>query len=153
MKVNTMEDQTLTKCFTYFRMVGIFDPDTISQMLELEPEDSSKIGDIGITGIKFESADWNYGYCYDYDVDVDEQMRKTIAPLMSKIDILKKIKKSYDVDFYLEVVPTVVYGESTPCLAPSLEVMKFCCDTQTKLDIDLYVDIPDSIYANIKSDW
>ena len=64
MKVNTMEDQTLTKCFTYFRMVGIFDPDTISQMLELEPEDSSKIGDIGITGIKFESADWNYGYCY-----------------------------------------------------------------------------------------
>ena len=64
-----MEDQTLTKCFTYFSMVGIFDPDTISQILELEPEDSSKIGDIGITGIKFESADWNYGYCYDYDVD------------------------------------------------------------------------------------
>ena len=76
-----------------------------------------------------------------------------IAQISLRLDILNKIKKTYDVEFYLEVVPTVVYGESTPCLAPSLDVMKFCCDTQTKLDIDLYVDIPDSIYANIKSNW
>ncbi len=70
-------------------------------------------------------------------------MKETIAPLIPKIDILQDIRRQYDVSFYLEVVPTLVYGETTPCLAPSLEIMKFCLDTQTEIDIVLYVDIPD----------
>ncbi len=66
-------------------------------------------------------------------------MKKTITSLIPKVDILQEIRRRYDVRFYLEVVPTLVYDEITPSLAPSLEVMKFCLDTQTEMDIDLYM--------------
>ncbi len=66
-------------------------------------------------------------------------MKKTIQPLIDKIPILNEIKRKYDVEFYLEVVPTISVDDDTPCLAPSLEIMKFCCDTGTHIDIDLYV--------------
>lgn len=65
-------------------------------------------------------------------------MKQTISGLVSKTNILNEIKRRYDVNFYLEVVPTICINETMPCLAPSLEVMKFCCDTQTEIDIDLY---------------
>lgn len=45
--------------------------------------------------------------------------------------------------FTLTVVPSVRFDEPAPCLAPSLEVMRFCCDTDTEMDIDLYVGAPD----------
>lgn len=70
-------------------------------------------------------------------------MIKTLAPLLHKTNILNEIKSQYDVNFVLEAVPTVRFDESTPCLAPSLEVMRFCCATETSIDIDLYVSCPD----------
>lgn len=137
-------EQERTKCYTYFRIAGIFNPDTLSQMLGIYPEKSRKIGDIKKNGTKYDFAVWEYGYCKDYDVIVDNQMQKTIAPLLSKTDILKEIRKKYDVNFYLEIIPEIICGETTPCLAPSLDVMKFCCDTQTEIDIDLYVEFSDN---------
>ena len=55
-----------------------------------------------------------------------------------KIEQLREIRRTCGVSMYLEVVPTVAPDEPTPCLAPSLAVMQFCCDTGTELDIDLY---------------
>lgn len=35
----------------------------------------------------------------------------------------------------------MIYVENdTPCLAPSLDVIDFCYQTRTKIDIDLYID-------------
>ncbi len=133
-----MKKSKHTRCYTYFRMVGNFNPDTVSEMLCLVPEKSHKIGDIRKNGTKYDFAAWQYGYCEDYDIYVTNQMQKTISHLLSKTDILKEIRQKYDVNFYLEVVPEIVCGETMPCLAPSLDVMKFCCDTQTEIDIDLY---------------
>lgn len=133
-----MNQSEHTSCYTYFRMVGNFNPDTVSEMLCLIPEEAHKIGDIRKNGTKYDFATWNYGYCKDYDIYVTNQMQKTISHLLSKIDILKEIREKYNVSFYLEVVPKIICNETTPCLAPSLDVMKFCCDTQTEIDIDLY---------------
>lgn len=130
-----------TSCYTYFRITGNFDPDTISELLGLTPERSWKIGDKHKSGHIYDFSSWQFGTCDEYDVYVEEQMRKTITPLLSKISILKEIKQKYDAAFFLEVVPTVASSESTPCLAPSLEVMQFCCDTGTQIDIDLYLDV------------
>ncbi|MCM1132158.1 MAG: DUF4279 domain-containing protein [Ruminococcus flavefaciens] len=135
-----MKKSEHTKCYTYFRMVGNFNPDTVSEMLCLVPEQSHKIGDTRKNGTKYDFAVWHYGCCEDYDICVANQMQKTISNLLSKTDILKEIKKKYDVSFYLEVVPVIVCNEAMPCLAPSLDVMQFCCDTQTEIDIDLYAD-------------
>lgn len=133
-----------TSCYTYFRISGDFDPDTISELLGLTPDKSWKIGDTRKDGkSKYDFACWHFGTCKEYDVLVVNQMLKTITPLLSKVNILREIKEKFDVVFTLEVVPTVRFDESTPCLAPSIQVMQFCCDTGTEIDIDLYVSCPD----------
>lgn len=137
-------DCNQTDCYTYFSIRGNFDPDKITELLELKPDKYCKIGDKRKHGnSKYDVASWDFGTCKEYDVFVENQMLKTITPLLSKVDILKEIKRQYDVSFFLEVVPTVYLGESTPCLAPSIKVMQFCCDTGTEMDIDLYVDYLD----------
>lgn len=139
-----------TNCYTYFCITGEFDPDTISELLGLVPEETRKIGDTKRDGsTKYDLACWRFGTCREYDVIVENQMLKTIAPLIPKVDILKEIKAKFDVRFTLEIVPTVRFDESTPCLAPSIQVMQFCCDTGTEMDIDLYVSCPDDFDGGV----
>lgn len=126
-------------CYTYFKIVGEFEPQEISHILGLNAEKSWRIGDTRIDGSKYEFALWEIGRCNDYDVEVANQMRKTIAILKDKVDLLNKIRQENDVSFYLEIVPTLYGEESTPCLAPTLDVIDFCHATRTEIDIDLYV--------------
>ncbi|MBQ6874452.1 MAG: DUF4279 domain-containing protein [Clostridia bacterium] len=126
-------------CYTYFRITGNFDPDLITERLGLVPEKYWKIGDSRHDGTLYDFASWEIGLCEQYDVLVENQMHTTIAPLLNKIDILNEIKNEFDVDYILEIVPTVYTSNSSPCLAPSLKVIDFCHATRTKIDIDLYV--------------
>lgn len=127
-------------CYTYFCIKGNFEPDKITKLLELTPEKVWRIGDRRRNGLTYTFSFWQFGTCSEYDYEVDRQMMKTIAPLISKIPVLQKIKKQYDVVLVLEIVPTITPDESTPCLSPSMEVMKFCVDSGTEIDIDLYVN-------------
>lgn len=131
--------KTKNSCYTYFKIVGEFDPQEISNILGLNAEKSWRIGDTRIDGSKYEFALWETGRCNDYDVEVANQMSKTIALLRDKVDLLNKIRQENDVSFYLEIVPTLYSEESTPCLAPTLDVIDFCHSTRTELDIDLYI--------------
>ena len=131
-------------CYTYFKIVGEFNPDEISSVLGMEAEKSWRIGDARIDGSRYDFALWETGRCNDYDIEVANQMRKTIASLMYKIDLLNKIRQEYDVSFYLEGVPTVYAEDLTPCLAPTLDVIDFCYATRTEIDIDMYVFGADS---------
>ena len=130
---------TRNSCYTYFKIVGNFDPDKVSAILSLTPEKSWKIGDLRRNGTKYDFALWEIGRCAEYDVEVENQMRKTIEVLQDKIQLLNQIRKEYDVSFYLEIVPTIYVGDSNPCLAPSLDIIDFCHATRTEIDIDMYV--------------
>ena len=130
---------TRNSCYTYFTIVGNFDPDSVSLLLNLSPDQSWRIGDLRRNGTAYDFARWSFGKCDTYDMTVANQMRKTIAPLLDKIDILNEIRYKNSVNFYLEVVPSVHSGDISPCLAPSLDVMDFCHATRTEIDIDLYV--------------
>lgn len=79
------------------------------------------------------------GRCDEYDVEIANQMRKTIAVLLDKIDILNKIREENDVSFYLEIVPTIYVEDINPVLAPTLDIIDFCHATRTEIDIDMYV--------------
>ncbi len=138
-----------TNCCTYFCIKGDFAPEVISEMLGLVPNDFHKIGDKRKDETAYDFASWEFGICDHYDIMVENQMMKTILPLIPKIDILKEIQRRFDVSFTLEVVPTVCFDEPTPCLAPSLEVMQFCCETGTEMDIDLYVSCPDEFEGGV----
>lgn len=131
-----MENQ----CYTYFKIVGDFNPDAITKMLGIQPEKSWKTGDIRKNGTKYDFSFWSAGRCDDYDIEIENQMQKTISILLDKIELLNQIKNENKVSFYLQIVPTIYVENDTPCLAPSLDVIDFCYKTRTKIDIDLYVD-------------
>lgn len=126
-------------CHTYFKIVGDFNPDEITQMLGLQPNKSWKIGDTRRNGLLYDFALWEFGRCDDYDVIIEKQMHKTIDPLLDKIDLLTKIREKYDVSFCLEIVPTIYADTQSPCLAPSMKVIDFCHATRTEIDIDMYL--------------
>lgn len=130
---------TRNSCYTYFKIVGDFNPDDVSKLLNLTPEKSWKIGDVRRNGTKYDFALWEIGRCTEYDVEVEKQMRKTIAVLQDKISILNQIRMENDVSFILEIVPTIYAGGINPCLAPTLGIIDFCHATRTEIDIDMYI--------------
>ena len=130
---------TRNGCYTYFAIVGNFNPDDVTALLNLTPEKSWKIGDLRRNGTKYDFANWEIGRCTEYDVEVKNQMRKTISVLQDKIPLLNQIREKYDVSFYLEIVPSIYADDVSPCLAPSLDIIDFCHATRTEIDIDMYV--------------
>ena len=130
---------TRNSCNTYFKIVGNFNPDEVSELLNLTPEKTWKIGDVRRNGTMYDFALWEIGRCTEYDVEVENQMRKTIALLQDKIQSLNKIREDNDVNFVLEIVPSIYVGDKNPCLAPPLDVIDFCHATRTEIDIDIYV--------------
>ena len=82
--------------------------------------------------------------CTKYDINTANQMLKTIKPLLSKADILCKIKNMYDVKYSLVISPKIRFDKSTPYLSPSREIIKFCYETDTDIVYDLYVCCPDN---------
>lgn len=132
-----------TSCLTYFEIRGEFDPDHVTELLRMAPERIQRIGDKRPNGSQHTEAVWRYGSCIDYHGKVSEQMRMTIAPLVPKADLLRKIRLMNRVTMKLMVVPMVRYDEPSPELAPSMQVMRFCLETGTELKIDLYISCPD----------
>lgn len=127
-------------CYTYFAIKGDFNPDDITRRLGLNPSKVWKKGDKRNNGTEYDFSYWEFGFCDEYDVVTEKQMQKTLEPLLSKTAILNEIRKDCDVVFVLEIVPTVYSENATPCLAPSMEVIDFCHETRTEIDIDLYVE-------------
>lgn len=136
-----MEQNRHTKnsCYTYFRIAGEFDPDEVTALLGLQPDQSWKSGDLRGDGTAYDFSHWLFGRCDAYSILVEEQMRKTILPLLDKVGELNQIRENHDVSFVLEIVPTLYVGETNPCLAPPLDVIDFCHATRTEIDIDLYL--------------
>ncbi|MBE5946465.1 MAG: DUF4279 domain-containing protein [Lachnospiraceae bacterium] len=84
---------TRNSCNTYFKIVGNFNPDDVSKLLNLTPEKTWKIGDLRRNGTMYDFALWEIGRCTEYDVEVENQMRKTIALLLDKIQLLNQIRE------------------------------------------------------------
>ncbi len=75
------------QCYTYFRIVGNFEPDEISRKLGLQPYDSWKSEDKNKFGREYGFSAWHFGKCDVYNIVVTEQMEETIAPLLDKKDL------------------------------------------------------------------
>ena len=122
-------------CYTYFAIIGDFNPSEVTTLLNLMPTKIRNKGEVKGSN----DAIWQFGLCDKYDVLVKNQMLTTITPLLDKVEILKEFKSKNNVKYYLSIVPTVVANSLAPCLAPSLEIIDFCSQTRSEIDIDLYV--------------
>ena len=127
------------RCITYFSITGDFDPDMVTSLLQIKPECSWKIGDLRANGTRYDFSAWHGPTCREYDWETGNQMRKAIAPFVAKTALLNRLLSERSVMFTLEVVPELVTSESTPALAPPLDVIDFCHATRTRIDIDLYL--------------
>ena len=127
------------KCYTYFMISGIFDPDEITKRLGLEPYKVHRIGEKIPSGKQLDHAMWMYGKCEEYSIELTKQVEKTIFGLLNKIDELNQISKEFDVYYSIEIVPEIYDIHNMPLFDPSLEVMDFCSATRTHLDTDLYI--------------
>ena len=133
---------TRNRCCTYFKITGDFNPDEVTAVLGLQPDECWKRGELmhkGHASMRYAFSAWHFGRCDAYDPYVETQMRRTIAPLLDKIDLLNRIRAENDVEFCLVIVPSIYAGDINPCLAPPLDVIDFCHATRTQIDIDMYV--------------
>lgn len=126
-------------CYTYFKITGDFITDKISEILDLSPSKHWNIGDLRKNGTTYDFALWEYGRCDEYDVYVENQMLKTIHDLIPKEQLLQDIKRQFNVNYTLQIVPSIYVGDVNPCLAPSRDIIKFCYETETDIDFDMYV--------------
>ncbi len=127
------------ECKTYFSIVGDFDASELDGILKITPYKTVCNGDLRKDGKPYGFTGAYYGLNEDYDVYVSNQMEDTLSQLFDKVEELKKIKKDYGCEFYLNVVPKLVVDDIAPCIAPSPKVIEFLYLTQTKMDIDLYL--------------
>ena len=130
----------MNTCNTYFSINGEFEPDDITKLLGLQPFESHRKGENRArgNGVYFCSI-WNFGKCSGYSVNVNEQIRKTISPLLDKIDALKYIKDNFAVRLYISVVIEMYHDGTAPILGLDLDIIDFCHETRTEPDFDLYV--------------
>lgn len=89
-------------CYTYFQIVGDFEPDEITRRLGLQPYEVRPRGlhpRLGTPVLTF----WHFGRCSEYSPYVEEQMRQTIAPPLDVIDFCHATRTQIDIDLYMGV--------------------------------------------------
>lgn len=127
-------------CRTYFAITGDFNPDEATAQLQFPPFESWHRGDPRPGGCgEYGFSRWCCALSDEYDPCTAEQMRRTIAPLREKAEALRAFRQGRDVQYVLQIVPVIRPYESTPCLAPPMDVIAFCHETRTEIDIDLYI--------------
>ena len=130
-----------TSCYTYFTITGDFNPEDVTKLLNIQPFKKWNKGDVRNKNLNdmYDFSRWSACKCDEYDVIVENQMRRTITPLLDKINLLNEFRKNNNVHFSLVIVPEIYPDEITPCISPSLDIMDFCTATRTELDIDYYI--------------
>ncbi|MFD1032645.1 DUF4279 domain-containing protein [Metaplanococcus flavidus] len=117
---------------------GIFNPEDITRVLEIQPFRSWAYGDKRIDGSEYHFSNWSAEESDIGRLDVEAQCRGTIKNLKNKIPQLKGIKEQYDVSFVLTIVPSI-HGEEQPYMSFNEEVIEFCYLTGTTISVDMYI--------------
>ncbi len=144
-----------TTCYSYFAIcsagsirnkIGFvaaensyFDPDSITAKLAIEPFLTHKMGNPRKNGHGYYPfSDWACCKQCEPALDAEEQCRKIVRQLRPLIPQLQEIKKEYNVDYTIIIVP-YIYNEDTPVLGFDSEIIEFCYLTGTEIIVDLYV--------------
>ncbi len=126
-------------CYTYFSIKGMFEPDIITDILQLKPDTTWRFTDLRRDGNPYGFSFWSYGKCDAYDIETENQIKKTISKLLPKVNLLNAIQQKYDVNYTLHIVPEVCADETAPTLSSDLEIIDFCYAVRATIDVDLYV--------------
>ncbi|GKV68642.1 hypothetical protein NCCP2716_11400 [Sporosarcina sp. NCCP-2716] len=125
---------------------GRFDPQAITSLLRLQPFRSHAYGEQRKNGSIFLFSSWSAVRSSAGRLDAEAQCLEIVRILEDKIAMLRKIKKQYEVSFSLVIVPSI-HGEEPPLLRFPEEVIRFCYETGTEIEVDMYIYPVDSPVA------
>lgn len=130
------------KCRTYFLITGNFDAKDILNTLDVENYEVFKKGEeYKISKRKREFDEIKIGFNDKYNVDINEMIRETLKDVINKTDVLKMLKKEFNLDYALVLVPEI-YSDSeepNPLLSLDRDIIEFLYLTETDIDLDYYV--------------
>ena len=144
-----------TSCYSYFAIcsageiqngVGFvaaensyFDPDHITEKLGIEPFEPHKMGTPRKNGHGcYPFSDWACCKQCEPALDAEEQCRQIVRELSARIPLLQEIKKQYNVNYCILIVPSI-YNEENPILGFDSEIIEFCYHTGTEIAVDMYI--------------
>lgn len=144
-----------TVCFSYFSIcssgeiknnIGFvanensnFDPNYITAKLGIEPFDTKKMGSPRKNGHgQYPFSEWTCCKQCEPASDAEEQCRKIVRELHHLIPELQAIKKEYNVDYSIIIVPHI-YNKESPILCFDSEIIEFCYHTGTEIGVDMSI--------------
>lgn len=90
-------------------------------------------------GRPYRLSSWSGCMQTEPTLDAGEQCLHIVRQLQGKIDTLNALRQQYDLQFTLQIVPTMNPDDSTPALYFDREIIDFCYRTGTEIDVDVYV--------------
>ncbi len=144
-----------TSCYSYFAIcssgeirdgVGFvaaensyFNPHHITEKLGIEPFEMRKMGTPRKNGHgHYPFSDWACCRQNEPALDAEEQCRNIVRQLRPFIPQLQEIKKEYNVNYSIIIVPHI-YLEENPILGFDSEIIEFCYHTGTEISVDMYI--------------
>lgn len=136
----TVFDFSDTNIMVEFRILGAdFDVDYITDCLSVTPSVFWKTGD-KIEGKNYtrKHTCWEINTGYEESLDINTQLNKILSLLSSKTDDLIRLKKSFNLDYCIEIVINIE-NDIKPTMYLSKEVIEFAYMVGAEIDFDVYV--------------
>ncbi len=121
-------------CTTFFCIMGNFEPDEVTAILGLQPDEVRRIGDRKGTGQVAELASWVGMRQFAYNPDGQQMMRTTMEPFMKRVPLLRQLREEFDAFFVLEIQPQFKPWDDYSVLVPPADIMDFCYAHDIGLD-------------------
>lgn len=128
--------------YVYFALIGDdFDPQLVTDKLEITPTDSWKKGDQGSYKPILNFSKWELSTDKGKEyIMVEQLVEEIVQQLFDKIDTINELKNQYSLESVLEIVLYVDTNEEepTPALGHDLKTIEFLYQTGTRTDVDIY---------------
>ena len=127
-----------TKIMVEFSISGdTFSPKLITQMLGITPDEQWSKGE-KVKGRNYprQHSCWSINTDYEVSMDVNDQLEKIREIFEPHIDVLKKIKKEFNLEYQFGIVPQIENNE-IPSMYFNNYMLKFIHDIEAAIDIDL----------------
>lgn len=116
-----------------------FKPEEITKTLKITPHWTTTMNEprpIGKGNYPFST--WSGCKKEEPALDASIQVKAIVEELKEKIPTLLQIKKQYDVNFFITIVPSI-YNEEDPYIQFDKEIIDFCYQTNTEIGVHLYI--------------
>jgi hypothetical protein len=134
----------MEKCntYVYFALKGDdFDPREITRQIGIDPTSSWRKGDQGKYNPMIKNSCWQLSTEKGKEyIEVDKLVNEIVTKLISKIDVINKIKHQFHLESVMEVVLDIDINPevSTPAIGHDLQTIEFLYKTKTITDVDIY---------------